>query len=112
MRASPALLTFYTFTSPFAGTIRATPPPTQPLGPWPVCGIESTAKQLLLGAGPRVVARKATLAIDRATRCRNQSWPWPPTPCCRADQEPNLLKEKQLPNSEKISTDTTLSVLL
>jgi hypothetical protein len=26
----PALLTFYTFTSPFAGTIRTTPPPTQP----------------------------------------------------------------------------------
>jgi hypothetical protein len=55
---------------------------------------------------------KRTLAIDRASRRRNQSWPWPPTPCCRADQEPNLLKEIQLPNNEKISTNTTLSVLL
>jgi hypothetical protein len=52
------------------------------------------------------------LAIDRAPRRRNQSWPWPPTPCCRADQEPNLLKEKQLPSNEKISVNTTLSVLL
>ena len=52
------------------------------------------------------------LPVDRAPRRRNQSWPQPPTPRCRADQEPNLLKEKQLPNNEKISTHTTLSVLL
>jgi hypothetical protein len=55
---------------------------------------------------------KRTLATDCAPRRRNQSWPQPPAPCCYADQEPNLLKEKQLPNNEKISTDTTLSVLL
>jgi hypothetical protein len=52
------------------------------------------------------------LAVDRAPRRRNQSWPWPPTPCCHADQEPNLQKEKTKPNDEKISSNTTLSVLL
>jgi hypothetical protein len=45
-------------------------------------------------------------------RRRNQSWPWPPTPTYRADQEPNLLKEKPIRTRNKISANTTLIVLL
>jgi hypothetical protein len=112
MQASPSLLTFYTFTSPFAGTIRATPPPTQPSAIPGLRGMSLLQSNSCWGQDHEWLRGKRTLAIDCASRRRNQSWPWPPTPCCRADQEPNLLKEIQLPNNEKISTNTTLSVLL
>jgi hypothetical protein len=51
MRANPALLTYYTFTSPFAGTIYAAADPN-PRPNRAVFGFESTAKQALLGTGP------------------------------------------------------------
>jgi len=32
------------------------------------------------GRRPVWLRGKLLFAIDRASRCRNQSWPWPPTP--------------------------------
>jgi hypothetical protein len=46
------------------------------------------------GQGPNGVGgANGCLPSARASRCRNPSWPWPPTPLACADQEPNLQKE-------------------
>jgi hypothetical protein len=95
----------------FAGTIRVAPDycssPTGPTSAIVYCNATAVG-----GEGRKWLEGNRLLPFDCASRNPTKAGPGRRRLAACADQEPNLLKEKHLPNKEKLTSDTTLSVLL
>ena len=111
MRATPALLHFLHLYFTFAGTIRVAPD-TAPAPPGRFAAIVYCNATAVGGESRTWLGVKRMFAVLAHLRIPTKAGPGRRRLAACADQEPNLLKEKQLPNNEKITANTTLSVLL